>query len=845
MDRDLLVSLCGEEYAESPTCCTTDQLETLRDNLGQAENLIASCPACRNNFRKFWCTFTCSPDQATFLNVTSTQKSVMEQTAVKSVDFFVSERFGQGFYDSCKSIQVGATNGYAMDLIGGGAEDYLSFFRFMGDVKDLGSPFQINFPEQIPSEMTPFDTRPRNCADNDLGSRCTCIDCPSVCQALPPVPPPGSEPSCHVGAITCLSFSLVIIYGLCVLAFLVGYIVPVTIRKRKERSYERVALSADGASDSTPLSPRSHSRGLVGASSLARQDVEESSGNYSDSRQLGRGASLLDPIETVQPRQYRLNALLRRTFYRLGLFTATYPGLTFAAMFAFMALLNLGWNEFQLETDPVRLWVAPDSESRLQKEYFDEHFGPFYRPQQIYVTVSTQSPSDLQDGDVSSLVTGEQKPPVLSWDHLKYWFNIEAEIRELQSTPHGYTLDDVCFKPLGPDGACVVQSVGGWFGNDLEVYDPDTWEDRLLHCAKSPVDCRPDFQQPLTPQYVLGGIPEAADGSKKYLDSQSLVITIVVSDSLDEEVQAKAIEWERTLRAYLEDLSERIPREAGLDIAFSTGVSLEEELNKSANTDVRIVVLSYLAMFFYVSLTLGNGLAGRDEEGALASIARWARNFPKLFASSASSTVSIDSRNTPTFFPRLPRKLFIGSKVFLGLFAISLVILSVSSSVGFFSILGVRATLIIAEVIPFLVLAVGVDNVFILVHEMDRQNILHGPNASATAHFGGTTPLSPTQSRARLQFESSHSRDESVDAESMPLYLSVEERVARTLAKMGPSILLSTITEFVAFALGAIVPMPAVRNFALYAAGSVLLNAMLQVTVFVSALTLDQRRVEV
>jgi len=71
------------------------------------------------------------------------------------------------------------------------------------------------------------------------------------------------------------------------------------------------------------------------------------------------------------------------------------------------------------------------------------------------------------------------------------------------------------------------------------------------------------------------------------------------------------------------------------------------------------------------------------------------------------------------------------------------------------------------------------------------------------------------------------------------------ERVARTLAKMGPSIMLSSVTETVAFALGALVPMPAVRNFALYAAGSVLLNALLQVTVFVSAMVLDLRRLEV
>ena len=149
-------------------------------------------------------------------------------------------------------------------------------------------------------------------------------------------------------------------------------------------------------------------------------------------------------------------------------------------------------------------------------------------------------------------------------------------------------------------------------------------------------------------------------------------------------------------------------------------------------------------------------------------------------------------------------------------------------------------TLIIAEVIPFLVLAVGVDNVFILVHELDRQNFLHGPNA-APQNYQGFSAMSPTNSH-RSPFDSTH---DEIDTASMPLYLTAEERVARTLAKMGPSILLSTITETVAFGLGALVPMPAVRNFALYAAGSVLLNAILQVTVFVSAMSLDLKRFEV
>jgi Niemann-Pick C1 protein len=757
------------------------------------------------------------------------------------VDFYVGEQFGKGFFDSCKSVQVGSTNGFAMDLIGGGAKNYSAFLKFMGDEKPLGSPFQINYPSSILPGKTVLDPAPRNCADNDLASRCTCIDCPDVCQTLPYVPSPNIGATCHVGALSCLSFALIIAYSLAILSFLFGYVVEVTIRKRREQKYERLVLSTDTAS---VMSPRSHSRGLVGAGSLAHQDGEDSSGAPSESRHvLGRGASLLDPIETVQPRQYRLNTVLRRAFYRLGLVAASSPFLTFAIVFTLIGLLNIGWKRFQVETDPVRLWVAPNSESKLQKEFFDQNFGPFYRPQQIFVT-SVPMVGDVYSQLNSTSSKIAEKQPVLSWNHLKYWLNVESDIKSLRSSPNGYSLSDVCFKPAGSQGACVVQSTLAWFGNDLDNYDENSWADRLLQCARSPVDCLPDFQQPIPPHYVLGGVPEDGDGSKEYLYAQAMVVTYVVSDSLDGNEQAKAMEWERSLREYLLQLSDKASEEAGIQVTFSTGVSLEEEINKSTNTDVKIVILSYLAMFFYVSLTLGQGSPGR-EDGVISSLIQWGKNFSGLFRRShlTSSSISVDSRTTPRIFPRLPRSLFVGSKFTLGLFGIVLVILSVASSVGFFSACGVKVTLIIAEVIPFLVLAVGVDNVFILVHELDRQNLLHGPNASAAAQgFSFPTPMSPTQPH-RSPFNSSH--DESIDAASVPLYLSAEERVARTLAKMGPSILLSTITETVAFALGALVPMPAVRNFALYAAGSVLLNAILQVTVFVSALAIDLKRFEV
>ncbi|KAL0949555.1 hypothetical protein HGRIS_009604 [Hohenbuehelia grisea] len=845
--RALLVQVCGDAFAEGQTCCDNDQVKALRDNFGLAINLISTCPACANNFRNFFCTFTCSPHQSTFLNVTETQTTASGNQAVKSVDFFVESEFAKGFFDSCKNVQVGATNGFAMDLLGGGAKNHTAFLKFLGDEKDLGSPFQINYPppDTTPSGYTPLSLPPRNCADPDLGSRCTCIDCPDICLPLPPIDPPGAGPTCHVGALSCLSFILILAYGIAATGLFLA------LARRREQSYERVALSeGDNASI---MSPRIHPRGLVGTTSLAQGPPyaytdEDSSGVHSETRRLGRGASLLDPVTTVQPRHYPLNSFLRRAFYRLGLFAATSPWLTFAIVFLIMGVLNIGWKQFAIETDPVRLWVAPDSESKQQKDFFDANFGPFYRTEQIFVTATNA------DG------SAESGGPVLSWETLRYWEKVEKHIRLLRSAPDGepgYTLEDVCFKPAGPEGACVVQSPLAWFGNDLDNYKPDNWAKQLRRCAESPVECLPDFQQPLGPQFVLGGVPADGDGQKRYTDAAAFVVTYVVQASVDPEVTARAMAWETALRGYLQELSERAPREAQIHLAFSTEISLEEELNKSTNMDIRIVVLSYLAMFFYVALTLGNNSATvRDEDSVMSALVIWARNFPKLFQRSqltASTTLSIDSRAMPSIFPRLPRRLFTGSKFTLGLFGIILVILSVSSSVGFFSFVGVKVTLIIAEVIPFLVLAVGVDNVYILVHELDRQNLLHGPNASLSSNgnSGGigstnageasfTTPMSPTNSH-RSPFESTH---DDVDSASVPLFLSPEERVARTLAKMGPSILLSSLTETVAFALGALVPMPAVRNFALYAAGSVLLNAVLQVTVFVSALLLDLKRVE-
>lgn len=57
----------------------------------------------------------------------------------------------------------------------------------------------------------------------------------------------------------------------------------------------------------------------------------------------------------------------------------------------------------------------------------------------------------------------------------------------------------------------------------------------------------------------------------------------------------------------------------------------------------------------------------------------------------------------------------VNSKFMLGVAGVTIVALSVTSSIGVYAWSGIPATMIILEVQPFLVLAVGVDNIFIFV----------------------------------------------------------------------------------------------------------------------------------
>lgn len=694
-EAELLAEVCGWTNVDL-ACCNEVQLVTLKEQLQKATPIIASCPACKHNFYQFFCHFTCSPDQLTFLNVTETGKSISGDTVVTQLDDYVFSEYASDFYDSCKNIKFSLTNGYAMDLIGGGAKNYQQFLKFLGDEKPLlgGSPFQINYKfDNSGTDMALLNDTAYGC--DDPVYRCACPDCHDACPEIPQIATAGR---CHVGTLPCFSFSVILVYSV----LLVGACLVTYFKNKKSQSPLFVeSLHEDGEDDDDD--------------------------------------SILD-LDLNSPTTYLLNDALEKQFSKLGFYCAYYPKTVIFTSLIIAGILSSLMVNIQIERNPVNLWVSSSSEPYRQKIHFDENFGPFYRSQQIFLV-------------------NETGPILNNYDTLHWWFERELEIRSIvvdDDLNNTVALPDLCFKPTGD--ACIIESFTQYFHGDFNAFPtPDKYLSKLKSCIDSPVTCLPDFQQPLNKNLLFGGFEDPDQA----LNATAIVVTILLNNDVDEgsDQFKNAQRWENLLEEYLVQLRHDVSVEfPDLKISFNTESSLEKELNKSTNTDLRIVIISYLVMFAYASLALGGTVPGF-------TLVSWTR-----------------------------------TKFSLGLIGIFIVLLSVASSLGLCALMGIKSTLIIAEVIPFLVLAVGVDNIFLITNEFKKYS------------------------------------------NELPLNLLTEQKVGITLGKIGPSILLSSSSQVLCFSLASAVSMPAVRNFAIYCAGAVFINAILQLTCFVSILSLDEKR---
>ncbi|TYZ67629.1 hypothetical protein PybrP1_011406 [[Pythium] brassicae (nom. inval.)] len=775
----------GSEYL----CCTEDQYSSLKTQVRMIPGL---CKSCKENLRNIFCQMACSPNNSMFLDVNQVRLMPGDAAhegdvypAIEELTYYVGTDWVRDIYDYCLkdssfsllcNPKQNCTDGFGL-------------MEFMGEYKlnTIGSPLQINittiqrFPDGEQKEKfctcgttnvsdcwSPMDTRLSSCA-GVCGSLCA-VDASAkrvyhpACYGSVPytVGSLGAGAGATVDAkwaplmehmaevlettnYDAFNYLLASLGGVLGLMLILGFLY-VSFRTRKYSSLP----SAD--------------RGRPGPF-IARAVAED------------QRLSFVDDMVTARLKSW-------------GAFVArgNNPIKIIGVVLVLTLACSAGVAKVEVETDPVKLWVAESSRPFKERDRFGELFMPFYRSQQVILVP--------KDGGTINRV-----------EYLREAIRIQTMVADVTAGPadaafpERVKLEDVCWKVTGT--SCTVNAITQYFQNRMDHFEfyakYDLALEHFAQCLYSPPNsdvptcgklstrvkasgetiptsmsdcpCLSGFGAPMNLYNTyLGGFPAGADkNTTLYLQARAFVSSALVYNYYDKALNAPAIQWER---AYIEMLKHEAATNALFTIYFMAETSVQDEIEVESSGDVLPVALSYTLMIVYVSL----------------GINRWSFN----------------------------KKFFQTSKISVGFLGIVCIMLSVVTTIGLFTWAGVKLQLVIMEVVPFLTLAIGVDNIFLIVHAVNQKHdeLL----AAQPALFAG------------------------LEHDAAARKAVVGRIVSEGLGYIAPSIFMASLAESVAFAFGCISPMPAVLWFAAFACVAVAINFCVQMTLLVSIVTLDKRR---
>ncbi|TKS79031.1 Niemann-Pick C1-like protein 1 [Collichthys lucidus] len=738
-------------------CCSMKQLGSLQESLGLSKAVLMRCPSCAQNFAHLHCINTCSPNQTQTVKVTKvmnvTNNDNKTNVAVVGYQAFLTTTFADASFRSCQNVRIPATGGFAIGTMCGRYGAKLCtpqyWYDFQGDSSNGLAPMDIKFKlikegdtEGLPPGVIPYNGHALKCNETTPsgGKACSCQDCEDACPRVPPPKmPPG--PFRLLGTDGFLVISIILLC-LLIFGFIFYNLVAFWVRSKKRKDEEKGKRKGKGKDQNS-------------------NDVTQ---------------QIIDPSEVTCTDRNSLAAqtFLSLKFQQWGTIIASWPLTVLLLSAIIVAIFSVGLKDIKLSTDPVELWSAPNSRARQEKEFHDTHFDPFFRTNQLILTAPSRK------GHVyDSLLFGQQNfSGIVSKDLIIELLTLQKRIQNIEFWSEDLnrmaSLKDVCFAPLNPTNStltdCAVNSLPQYFQNSLEninakvnmtslgVTKEVDWRDHLIYCLNSPLSfkditdlgmsCMADYGAPVFSFLAVGGYK-----NEDYTNAEALIMTFSLNNFPRTDPKFKvAMRWEKEFLDIIQEY-QRDPA-CNFTFAYMAERSLEDEINRTTAEDIPIFMISYAVIFVYIAVALGE-------------YSSW-------------------------------KRILVDSKFLVAQGGILVVGCSVLASMGFYSWIGIPSSLVILQVVPFLVLAVGADNIFIFVLEYQRD------------------VRKPGEKR--------------------------EEQIGRVLGNVAPSMLLCSLSESVCFFLGALSTMPAVKSFALYAALAVLMDFVLQMTAFVALLSLDARR---
>ncbi|KAJ3144771.1 chitin deacetylase [Irineochytrium annulatum] len=399
-----------------------------------------------------------------------------------------------------------------------------------------------------------------------------------------------------------------------------------------------------------------------------------------------------------------------RLFYHHGIYCASHPWLlmicsgSLMVALSYPAVLGLfmknvtspaagGGHSGGPTYGPTQFWESPSARAPRQEELFIERFGsaPFLRLEQVVINAS----------DTDAAYIGGRGPGVIDRDMLAHALDLQRRIEavELDSDPDSgdaipmmgdgvgpggtssargvLTLRDICYKPF-EDGRCLIHTPLEFWGCSGKRLAADADPVATLSNASA----LSSFGTPIPLHSVFGGVAGVGSGS---LAADSIVITYFLEErrgaagggddfgggpgaGWTSEV------WDRIWSAALE--AGQRAETSGVEVGWRSKGEVKHlyyvfdgggDEDRWMSAEMMILFVSYGIVFLYISLVLG-------------------------------------------------RVELVKSKFGLGLAAVVMVFGSLLMSVGLSSMMGVKTSLVPTEVLPFLIIAVGVENIFVLTN---------------------------------------------------------------------------------------------------------------------------------
>ena len=465
---------------------------------------------------------------------------------------------------------------------------------------------------------------------------------------------------------------------------------------------------------------------------------------------------------------------LEGLFAWYGGFVASRPLTLMLTCVLVTGLVMIGLINYRTENNRYKLWIPDDSDFVKNFAWLEEHSPPDARFNSVLLTSDDNvlTPATLLHmlkihEKVMNLVTKESN---ISWSMVCSKIPVSSGGGDNSGgqAPAG-------FKPwidLYPDpwcsivsnassSACFERSILEVWGYDESTYTGMTQE-QLLQDINQDTIISAVFRSPINVRDYLGTVSEDEDGRITgaraatiqwfgKINTSFIAADDVANQGTGEVVDPGSLEFEAGLRDLLLEDQKSLP--PGVTSYINVARGFSDIAGDTISGDAVKMPIGFLIMFIYVQIMLGR-FSWLEQRGILA------------------------------------------------LAGLSCIALAIGFTYGFCSALGLFYGPLHGFV-PFLLLGIGVDDMFVIMKCFD--------NLSA-------------------EEKNLHSVDDIPGAMSM------------TMRRAGVAITVTSLTDFMVFAIGGTTVLPALRSFCLWCGVGVLAVYFFQLTIFAGSLALDTRR---